>query len=118
MKSRSHNVGAADVRYRKPIFMLPKRIASSLSEGESETLEFKKSTGERRNAAESLCAMLNTRGGRIIIGVSPNGEAVGQQVSDTTIERLSNEFQLIEPQTFPNIDSIPIGDSKYVMRSS
>jgi hypothetical protein len=32
--------------------------------GESETLELKRTTGERREAARTICAMLNHRGGR------------------------------------------------------
>ena len=95
--------------------MLPKRIASLLSEGESETLEFKKSTAERVDAAKSLCAMLNARGGRVLIGIAPNGEAAGQEASDATIERLSNEFQQIAPQAFPSVNKIPIGGANAII---
>lgn len=41
--------------------------------GESETVEFKKTTGQRSEAARSLCAMLNNRGGSVIFGVAPDG---------------------------------------------
>ena len=98
--------------------MLPERITRLLSEGESETLEFKKSTAERVQIAQSLCAMLNTRGGRVLIGIAPNGEALGQQASDDTIERLSSEFQQIEPQALPTIDVIPLEGEKRVIEVS
>ena len=98
--------------------MLPERIANLLIEGESETLEFKRSTGERVQVAESLCAMLNARGGRVLIGIAPNGAAEGQEVSDDTIQRLSNEFQRIEPQTLPTIEIVPLEGAKRVIEIS
>ena len=39
--------------------------------GESETLEFKATTGTRRKAAATVCAMLNQRGGHVVFGVTP-----------------------------------------------
>lgn len=53
--------------------------------GESETLEFKRSTAELRRAGEALCAFLNGEGGQVVIGVAPEGKVVGQQVSDNTL---------------------------------
>ena len=98
--------------------MLPDRIISLIAEGESETVEFKKSTAQRAQAAQSLCAMLNTRGGSILIGVAPTGEVAGQQTSDNTLERLSNEFQQIEPQTLPTIEIVPLEGAKRVIEVS
>ncbi len=43
-----------------------KTIAAS---GESEGVEFKKSSGEIERAARTLCAMLNGRGGIVLLGV-------------------------------------------------
>ena len=43
------------------------------ADGESETLEFKRSTGERRTGVRAVCAMLNHRGGRVLFGVDPDG---------------------------------------------
>jgi ATP-dependent DNA helicase RecG len=42
--------------------------------GESETVELKRSTGQLRRAAETLCAFLNTGGGKVIFGVAENGD--------------------------------------------
>ena len=98
--------------------MIPDRIISLIAEGESETVEFKRSTGERVQVAESLCAMLNARGGRVLIGIAPNGAAEGQDVSDDTIQRLSNEFQRIEPQTLPTIEIVPLEGAKRVIEVS
>lgn len=83
--------------------------------GESETLEFKQTTGERREAMHSLCAMLNHRGGRIFFGVSPGGKVTGQQVSDRTIEELVQEVQQIEPSIFPQIDRIDVSQDRQAL---
>jgi ATP-dependent DNA helicase RecG len=46
--------------------------------GESEVVEFKRSTGERREAARTICAMLNHRGGRVVFGIEPDGRIIGR----------------------------------------
>lgn len=38
--------------------------------GESETVEFKQSTGQLARAAETLCAFLNASGGKVVLGVT------------------------------------------------
>jgi ATP-dependent DNA helicase RecG len=76
--------------------------------GESETLEFKRTTGERREAMHALCAMLNHRGGRVLFGIEADRRVVGQQVSDHTLEELAQEIQRIDPPVFPAIDRVPV----------
>jgi ATP-dependent DNA helicase RecG len=70
--------------------------------GESETLELKRTTGERREAARTICAMLNHRGGRVIFGVEPDGRLIGQMVSDRTVEEVAQELGEIDPPVFPS----------------
>jgi ATP-dependent DNA helicase RecG len=84
------------------------QLQAIVAAGESETLEFKKTTGERREAMQSLCAMLNHRGGRVLFGVEPNGRILGQQVSDHTIEEVAQEILQIEPTVFPQIDRVDV----------
>ena len=48
-------------------------IQSLIAQGESETLELKRSTGQRSRIAEAACAMANSRGGSIVIGVLDDG---------------------------------------------
>ena len=43
--------------------MTPEQVTALAATGESETLEFKSTTGTRREAAQTVCAMLNQRGG-------------------------------------------------------
>ncbi len=67
--------------------------------GETATVEFKKSTGQRGKAAQSVCAMLNGKGGSVLFGVSDQGEIHGQEVSSRTIEKLVQELRQIESHT-------------------
>ena len=57
------------------------QIAALAASGESEVLECKATTGARREAAMTVCAFLNQGGGQVLIGVTPQGAVVGQQVS-------------------------------------
>lgn len=91
------------------------QIKSQVKAGESETLEFKRTTGARREAAKTMCAMLNQRGGCILFGIEQSGKVVGQEVSEQTIERLSAEFQRIEPSVFPAIERIQVGGDLEVL---
>ncbi len=87
----------------------PEQITQLVETGESETLEFKRNTKTRREATQSMCAMLNHRGGRVLFGVTPEGNVSGQQVSDQTLSEVSAEIQRIEPPVFPAIERIPVG---------
>ena len=84
-------------------------IESLVRGGESESIEFKRTTGERREAARTVCAMLNHRGGRVVFGVEPGGRIIGQMVSDRTVEELAQELGEIEPPVFPGIERLDFG---------
>lgn len=78
-------------------------------------LEFKATTGTRREAAATVCAMLNQHGGHVLFGISPDSRVVGQRVSERTVERLSAEIQRIEPPAFPEIERIRVsGDLEVI----
>ena len=76
--------------------------------GESETMEFKRTTGQLREAAHTLCAMLNHRGGRVLFGVEANGNIRGQQVVDKTLEDVSQEIMEIDPPVFPTVERVAV----------
>lgn len=88
--------------------MTSAQIAALASAGESESLEFKTSTGTRREAAATMCAMLNQHGGHVLFGVTPECRVVGQQVSERTIEESSDEIHRIDPPVFPEIERVRI----------
>ena len=95
--------------------MTVEQISKLVASGESEALEFKATTGARREAAKTLCAMLNQQGGRVLFGVDPRGQVLGQQVSERTIEQLSAAVKEISPPTFPTIERIALTDDKDIV---
>ncbi len=105
-------------------------LQTLIAQGEGETLEFKKSTGQLSRAIETLTAFANTKGGTVIFGVDEDGIVVGQRVADSTIRDISNRIiDAISPRLYPSVladeidgkqvilVSIPEGASKpYVTR--
>lgn len=78
-------------------------IESLLVQGETETVEFKKSTTQLKSAFETLCAFLNNKGGIVIIGVNSSGKINGQDISDNTRQEIAAHTAKIEPA--PQIDT-------------
>jgi len=66
-------------------------------QGESHTLEFKKSTSLLHAAFETICAFLNSDGGTVIIGVNNKGQILGQDVTDNTRQEIAHEISKLEP---------------------
>ena len=95
--------------------MTPDQLAALATAGESESLEFKKSTAEKDRACRTLCAFANGRGGRLLFGVTPSGKVIGQTVADRTLEDLAQEFQGFEPPLFPTVDRVPVDAGQEVL---
>ncbi len=95
--------------------MTIEQIAAIVAVGESDRLECKATTGTRREAAATICAMLNQRGGHVLFGVAPDGRVVGQRVSERTIEQVSAEIQRIEPPAFPEIERVRVSGNSEVI---
>jgi ATP-dependent DNA helicase RecG len=85
------------------------------SGGESEQVEFKRSTGQRTDAAKTVCAMLNTRGGFVLFGVDDSGNAVGQEVSAGTVADVVREIRRIDPWPLITPEVIPLDDRRSVV---
>lgn len=95
--------------------MTPERIVALVAEGESETLEFEETTGQLREAAQAVCAMLNHRGGQVLFGVRPDGVVAGQEVGKETLDDIAREFQRIEPAAYPGIVRIGLESGRSVV---
>ena len=95
--------------------MTPEQISRWAAAGESETQEFKETTGQRREAAKAVCAMLNHRGGRVIFGVRPNRVVTGQVVGADTLEDIAQELQRVDPPAFPSVDRVDLGSGRAVI---
>lgn len=83
-------------------------LVKLVAEGESETLEFKKSTGQLQRAGETLCAFLNGKGGRVFFGVTDSGKIVGQEATDSTLQAIAEMIRRLEP-------SIHISVQQFIM---
>lgn len=77
---------------------------------ETETLEFKKSTGELKEAVQSICAILNKhQHGELYFGVKPDGTPVGQVVTEESLREVSQKIKnSIEPSIYPEINKVMI----------
>ena len=91
------------------------QLKQLVSQGESQHLEFKKTTCQLKPAFESLCAFLNNAGGTLLFGVTDKGQIIGQQVSDKTRQELARELSKIEPNATPDIHYIDVGSDKQVI---
>ena len=72
---------------------------------ESETLEFKKSTGEIEKAVNNIASMLNKHGhGTLFFGVSPDGTVTGQQITASSLDDVARKIkEAIRPMIYPEI---------------
>ena len=84
---------------------------------ESETLEFKKTTGEIKEAMVSIASILNKHGvGTLYFGVKPSGDVIGQDVSESSLRDISRTiYESIKPQIYPAIDE-EILDGRHVIK--
>ena len=73
---------------------------------ESETIEFKKSTAELREAVASISAILNKRGqGEVYFGIKDDGTVVGQAIGRNTIKEVTQTIEdNLEPKIYPKIE--------------
>lgn len=85
-------------------------LKALIADGESQTLELKKSTAEKDPACRSLCALANGQGGHVVFGVTPSGKVVGQKVTDRTLEELAQEFQGFEPPLQTHMQRIRVSE--------
>src|SRR5574344_2268043 len=86
---------------------------------ETEQIEFKLTTGERKEAMEAICAILNKHcSGALYFGVDDDGFVKGQQVTDSTKKDISRIIsESIEPKITPTIEVLSI-DSKEIIKVS
>jgi ATP-dependent DNA helicase RecG len=80
-------------------------IKKVLLEGESETIEFKESFHSTQEISKQICALANTDGGSIFIGIRDNSEVKGLTGNlDIVHQKIANSNQ--------NIHSMPVISSK------
>jgi len=92
--------------------MTHNELVSILAKGETATVEFS-SIANIESAAKSVCAFLNTSGGRLFLGVDDKGRILGIQNAMELVPSLHSELSSrISPRSAWTIDPIssPSGD--------
>lgn len=90
-------------------------LLSIVAAGEGPRVELKRSTAELRRGVQTVCAFLNGKGGRVVLGVAPHGEILGQQVSDKTVREVAQELAAIDPPAKVAVHRIGVGAGKEVL---
>ena len=85
-------------------------IKKLIAKDETRTLELKKTTGELHRGMETACAFLNSDGGWLMFGVSPNLKIIGQNVTDATRQEIANSLRKIEPAVDVEVEYIELPD--------
>ena len=80
---------------------------------ESNSLEFKETTGQLTRGMESGCAFMNSaNGGYLLFGINDKGKITGQEVSDKTKKEIAGALRKFEPAIFVDVQYIPIPTHK------
>ena len=90
------------------------QLNALIQHGESETLEFKKSTAKLHAVFETICGFLNNQGGVLLIGITDKGEFAGQDVTDNTKREIAHELAKIEPPA-EIINYMMLENAKYII---
>ena len=86
-----------------------------IQRGESDTLEFKKTTSLLDGAAQTLCGFLNGKGGSVLIGVSSDGKLTGQTVTDRTLQEIARALSKFEPHVQIEMNRVPVTRDREVV---
>jgi len=82
-------------------------ILATIKDGENQTTEFKSSF--QKEVIESVVAFSNSYGGKVFIGVDDNGDILGLDINEETIQNYINTIkQNTQPNLIVDIDSFDI----------
>ena len=86
-----------------------------LANGESEGIEFKRSTSLLKEAIQTLCAFANHRGGILYFGIADDRKIIGQTVTDDTLKNVANSIKLnTDPKLYPQVERVEFEQKFYV----
>lgn len=85
-----------------------RQLAALVKRGEDVELEFKRSTGELKEAMQTLCAFLNGSGGMVLFGVRPDGTVAGQALWDQTLRDVAQAAGRFEPPAHVSIQRLKV----------
>lgn len=83
---------------------------------ETETIEYKKSTGEMKEAIISIASILNKhKKGVLYFGVKNDDTVVGQEITDESLRKVSQAIgNHVIPAIYPEIKVVAIGDRECI----
>ncbi len=113
-KPRENNIFLKTI---KPVNTMDneKELMKVIEKGESERVEFKKSTAQMDRALKAMCSFLNHKGGVVYFGISDKNELICQDVSDSTLKSISQKIrQKIKPEVSPGIKVWVTGGKKVI----
>jgi len=85
-----------------------------LRRGESIRLEFVESPEAIEKIAQSVCAMLNSKGGTVLVGVDDQGQVIGE-ISDRNVKQLHSFLhEQITPQVLFTVTLDEVGHGKII----
>ena len=92
------------------------QVQHIINEGEGETLEFKSSFNKA--VIETIIAMSNKKGGKIILGIKNDKKIIGVTVTEETIQKWINEIkQNTQPSVFPDFELIYVENKNIIIIS-
>ena len=83
-----------------------------VSDAETDSVEYKETTGQLERGMETLCAFLNKDGGTVLFGINDKKKVIGQEVADTTKRNIADAINRLEPAAAVQITYIPIPNNK------
>ena len=92
-----------------------KELRALVRHGEGLTVEFKRSTGELKEALQTVCAFHNGSGGMVLFGICPDGRLEGQQVSDRTLRDVVQAMEKFEPPVNAPLQRLPVDGGHEVL---
>lgn len=83
-----------------------------MADAETDSVEFKETTGQLERGMETLCAFLNGNGGTVLFGITDKKIIIGQEVADTTKRNIADAISRLEPTPTVQISYVPIPDKE------
>ena len=93
-----------------------KKLVALIAEGESTVLEFKRKAVSPQKIAKEITAMVNTKGGYLLVGVDDDGTIVGVRSEKTEMDILQTACNIwIEPAVEASFEIVPVYDKDVVL---
>jgi ATP-dependent DNA helicase RecG len=83
-------------------------IQALIANGESKTIEYKKSVAELEKLGKAISGMLNTKGGHSFIGITDSKKIVGTEVNDSTKKKITEFCNHFDPLPQLEIDYVSV----------